>query len=445
MKNYYKHPLEQAADVFLSALAAENFNVLDTGTAPELVSEEQNIPAASFLRAAQPLCVSGGKYLLRTQLLPALLPGIAGPLPIRAAACGLIYDGTNELYPEQLALEGVIAQEKMTVKDLRCLLGRIVRRGFGIGSDVQLESSEPGTFFIQVLEDGKDPWRIGQVGSASWAARALLGLDGNNAPIYIIRIDLDAVAQNWNSLPAREELYSTTVPALRKVPCACPSFGESSFARARDILRQLGYLEFFGDRLYTSDAYVRMHMFQEAWDRNNNPLTLDCPLPYENPLTECQERGGLPTVLVPALQQALSDNWAGGETSAHIFEVGHIFLPGQNGAAPVEKTALVIGAYGEDVTLQSFTKDMDRFLTAYGISNHFFIPNDIAIAYRPGTCRLLLDEKMHYLGGNFGGIAQEALDNFKIGTEAFMCQFEFAPLDAKAAEEWDFVPPEYRN
>ena len=148
MKNYYKHPLEQAADVFLSALAAENFNVLDTGTAPELVSEEQNIPAASFLRAAQPLCVSGGKYLLRTQLLPALLPGIAGPLPIRAAACGLIYDGTNELYPEQLALEGVIAQEKMTVKDLRCLLGRIVRRGFGIGSDVQLESSEPGTFFI---------------------------------------------------------------------------------------------------------------------------------------------------------------------------------------------------------------------------------------------------------------------------------------------------------
>ncbi|MDD5886700.1 MAG: TIGR04076 family protein [Oscillospiraceae bacterium] len=48
-------------------------------------------------------------------------------------------------------------------------------------------------------------------------------------------------------------------------------------------------------------------------------------------------------------------------------------------------------------------------------------------------------------GGNFGGIAQKALDNFKIGTEAFMCQFEFAPLDAKAAEEWDFVPPEYRN
>jgi len=29
-----------------------------------------------------------------------------------------------------------------------------------------------------------------------------------------------------------------------------------------------------------------------------------------------------------------------------------------------------------------------------------------------------------------------------MGTEVFMCQFEFAPLDAKAAEEWDFVPPE---
>ena len=85
---------------------------------------------------------------------------------------------------------------------------------------------------------------------------------------------------------------------------------------------------------------------------------------------------------------------------------------------------------------------MDAVLSELGIANHFFIPTDMAIPYDPSDCWVLLDERMQYLGGNFGSICQTALDAHGIGVPAYMAQLELQPLERKAAEELRFVAPE---
>lgn len=89
-----------------------------------------------------------------------------------------------------------------------------------------------------------------------------------------------------------------------------------------------------------------------------------------------------------------------------------------------------------------FRQAIDSFLTDLGVKNHFFIPVDIAIPYDPSDCWILMDEKMQYLGGNFGTINQKALDWHQLSVKAFMAQIELDPIEKKAEEEFDFIPSE---
>ena len=123
--------------------------------------------------------------------------------------------------------------------------------------------------------------------------------------------------------------------------------------------------------------------------------------------------------------------------------MSHIFVP-QQGGAPIEKLALSFGAYGDGIDQAAFTKEVGDFLTAVGNKNHFYIPTNMAIAYKTGECRLLLDEKMSYLGGNFGGISEIAEANFGLGTHAYMANLELMPLENKAKEEYGYIAPELR-
>ena len=52
---------------------------------------------------------------------------------------------------------------------------------------------------------------------------------------------------------------------------------------------------------------------------------------------------------------------------------------------------------------------------------------------------------MTYLDGNCGHISPKALANYRIGTDAFMAQFELDTIERKARSEYGFVPYELRG
>lgn len=446
MTAFYKHPLQQMADRLKQAFVLHGFKLKDNGESRELVRTDALFPMfeAGDSCGLKPMMTEDSRYALRTSLLPGMLAGCERQLPLRAVTCGFAYDAGSGQYPQHLLLEGIIACPDLNRTDLKTQLKAVMQEVFGINADLHMTPAGKGQQKLIISAAGKEI-DAGILGMAGWMPKALIGKADTDMPVWIIRCDIDTITMQMFDIADRKSLYSTLKDTLSACECNSPSYGEDFSSRTRSILRKRGYLEFVGERFYTADAYRRMNMIQEAWDTNNVALRLAQPIEdYDNPLTDLRQREGLPTVLAPSLEQAMSENFAAGVKEIKLFEIGHIFKPARAGGRPWEKVSLSIGAYGPDLTMREFRTQIDEILTQLGISNHFFIPTDMAIAYKTDECCVILDEKMKYLDGNCGHISPVALKNFRIDTEAFMAQFELDTIENKSDEEYGFVPYELR-
>lgn len=444
------------ADAFKRSFALAGFTLYDNGVFPELEKTEVNVPVFGRPEAAKPVLLVHGEYALRTQILPFLLPKVQGNGQALAAAFGKIFDAVDEAFPAHSVAEGVIASQ-MNLYDLNVLWKKIVKGAFGAAFDAELVSvgeavkqsdmaswgtnamsentlAEPVTWEIRVTDPEGEAFALGYFGTMTWLGEALLAFKDPDTVKYAFSIDLDKAACRWLGLVCREALFDNKQEFLAKFEDGTVSGSEAFEDRCRDVLRTMGYTEGFGPKIYPDGIYKKMNMIQDEWDLNNKGVLLTEPL---------GGNVGLPTVLTPAIEQILSEKWAAGEQAARAFEVSHVFMP-KEGTAPIEKLALSFGAYGDGMDLKTFIEEVGDFLTKIGNKNHFYVPTDMAIAYKKGECRLILDEKMSYLDGNFGGISEIAEANFGIGTHAFMANLELSALEKKAAEEYGYVAPELR-
>ena len=457
MKKMTKHPLRITLDALKNAFARYGFELLDNGEYPELERTDTNVQVFENPAAVKrPVLLMEGQYALRTQLLPFMLPKAAKTGDVFAAAAGKVFDAACAEYPAKLLVEGVIAAD-MNFYDLRMLWKKIVKAAFGAAFETELVKvsgetkgsdlaswgasamkahtlSVPETWAITVTCPAGKEFVLGYFGTLTWLGAALLGRETKQTASYAFSIDVDAAAVWQHKLESREALFDNKQEVLDVYEDGSISAAGNFEDRCRDVLRTLGYSEGFGPKIYPDGIYKKMNMIQDEWDLNNKGVLLK---------EQLGEGVGLPTVLTPAIEQILCEKWAAGETAAKAFEISHIFVP-QKDAAPIEKLALSFGTYGEDVNLQAFLAEVGDFLTKIGNRNHFYIPTDLAIAYQKGECRLILDEKMSYLGGNCGGISSVAEANFGIGAHAYMANLELLPLENKAKEEYGYIAPELR-
>ena len=446
MSTITRHPLYQKADKIRRALALNGFTFYDNGESKELLETASSLELfhePDEIRAGQ-IITGDGSYSLRTRLLPHHLTSFGKLLPLKAAVSGRIYDSRDKRNPQHFRIEGVIADKELTLTDLNALWSKVVRGIYGVGASVSLDPAGRESMAINIMTGSSEARCLGYIGQATWIARALLGIEDKSIPVWVFTIDADTVAAADLGLSSRDDLYDNRMSFIGSAEDSSPAFGDSFAVRVTDVLRSLGYTEYIGDKFYTSDAYIRMNMIQDAWDTNNQGVQLAEPLPYSSPLTECSTRDGLPTVLAPSIEQAISDNYAAGVESLRIFELGHIFKPGKDGGEPWEVMSLAFGAYAPGLDYKAFLAEVTTALRKMGITNSFFIPTNMAIAYKTDQCMVILDEKMKYLDGNCGHISPVALNNYRIGTDAYMAQFELPTLDWKADQEYGFIPYELR-
>lgn len=432
MKQIIRHPLLASADILKRTLVLNGFHLLDDGEAPEVILPEQNQNLYIWPREAETkrIILDKGRYMLRSNLLVTQLKNMKTDGVIKEMVCGRVYDGNDRDYPHHLYIEGVYAVPDMTFKDYKCFWDKIASGIYGIGAAADIQPVTKDAFRIIVNKQDGRKVILGFTGAGSWLAKGLLDRDKD---MWIFTIDVDEIAIDFYGLNGRAQLYLNQVGELKKYTDNTPAYGDDFKGKVSDVLRKMGYTEYIGPKIYPADAYIKMNMFQDTWDRNNKGVPLVEPL---------GDKTAIPTVLTPGLEFVLGENYAVHEQTVKIFEIAHIFLPGEGDNPPEEKTALSIGAYGPEIDVKSFKADMDEFLTEIGINNHFFIPTDVPIPYKPGECWLVLDEKPEYLGGNFGGICAIAEENFGIGIHAYMANFELAPLKEKAVSEYGFTPPE---
>lgn len=438
MDKITRHPLYQTADIIKRAFLVNGFHLYDNGNSPEVVSADKTVELYALPEEAvlRPVMLEEGRYVLRTSQLPTEISRMKGRFPVKELICGRVYHAEDKELSGHMYLEGVFADRDIAAKNWEVLLDRAAKEIYGISAKSILEPVKKDMFRIVIRKDDGSEVTLGYTGYGNWLARALLGVEDEEIKVWLLTIDVDSVAMDLHHIESREVLYENLMATLKMCETEVPVCGDTLADQVSNILREKGYTEYIGSRIYQADAYIKMNMFQGEWDTNNKGMMLVEPLGKD---------GGdiwLPTVLTPGLEEVIAENYKAGEETVKIFDIGHVYLPGRDGKEPTEKIALSIGAYGPGIDAKSFKADMDELLSRLGISNHFFIPTDIPIPYDKKHCWLVMDETMSYLEGNFGGIGEKARENYGIGVLAYMANFEIEPLEKKAASEYYFVPPE---
>lgn len=435
MERISQHPIRSKIDALTRALVMEGFALHDDGGTSEIVDADWLFSLSEqtgFDRNLPILLEEEGRYALRTNLLATQLADMARVGMPRAFAVGRVYDGADDAVPAHWVVEGVAIEDGFVARSWEHTWTRIAQAVYGLGAQARLRPLD-GCAYEVACEKGGEEFALAKMAKASRIARTLLGISDEGGEAWVFSIDVDGLALRDAGCPDRTALYSPCVSYLDRFGDDKPAAGSAFIHRAANVMRARGYREFFGVGLYEQDAYRKMNMIMEAWDLNNRGALLQKPF---GAFTR------VPTVLTPSLQDALEANFEAGEREARIFEIAHHYVLERVGAEPILKTSLSFGAYGPGIDRAGFRADVDAVLSELGIANHFFIPTDMAIPYDPSDCWVLLDERMQYLGGNFGSICQKALDAHGIGVPAYMAQLELQPLERKAEEELRFVAPE---
>ena len=447
------HPLRRQEALLSRALQKCGLTLLADAQAPEMVKSEWCFDVGLFLPeslSCAPVRLESNRSL-KTDLLAPYLTSLQGLPTIKHFCVGNVYDAREAAHPNRSRIAGAIKSDKLYPRETEQFWTDVVQDAWGLDASVSVQFFGKHLCTVQA-NVGNVSFPLAFVTAGSAVACSLAGL-GPAERFYTFVIDVDAVTCALCGLASRDELYDPTAGFLGRTDFAtgASSWGKPDLARAANVLRRQGFMEFTGMRAYEPSCYKKMNMIQEKWDTNNRGMMMN------EPLEECV---WLPTVLTPSLEEALHANWAAGVEQCLLFEVSHIFKPAKRdywpddpteksnyawGATyPTEKLSLSLGGYGPDLSPAKWKELIDEFLTAFGIREHYFVKNDQAPAYDPAYCWLVLDENMRYLDGNLGCINPIAARNHDIGATAYMAQFEFDTLERKAGEERTFIPKEDR-
>jgi hypothetical protein len=421
------HPVRQAADRLMRVFSALGFCVADNGENLEVETYDTTFSTwkepEDFSWQNAPLSFRQGRAFLRTRLLPTHLRRKDSNPPLRLVACGRVYQNVVNR-PMRQQIEGIAIDKELTTDSWKAFWQDVVTELFGERATVAFEPAGDKTFkTLARLSDTQGLVALGFTGPASDAAIKYCNAGGDLSG-WVFVIDVDQFAVDTLSLPGISTLYTNDVNFLNGFACDEPIFGNSPTDTALEVLVSLGYTQTCGSVLYPDDAYTKMNMIQEAWDKNNQGYALDKPL---GKLT------ALRTVIAPAMEEILGFNYSSGIEAVRAFEVGHIYSIAEDQALPNERIAVAMGAYGNGVTIDTFKADVKAFLEDMGIGFSIYIPNNMAIAYKWNECFIVIG-KTGYLESNFGRINKIALDNHGIGVPAYFAQFELSAL-VKAAKK----------
>ena len=421
-----RHPIHQAADLLKRTLTGLGFELVDNGDGLEVESIDTSFPTCTEpedLLAWQddPLVMGGGETVLRTRLLPSHLCRKGTQAPARVLAFGHVYRKAAPV-PKCHQIEGLVVEKGMTLETWESFWQDVAVSLFGSESQSSLVRDGMNGYTV-IMKDtvlGKT-YILGYTGPAG--AQTLKHCEaGEEYAGWVFIIDVDAFTVQHFDIEQQTDLYDHRIEFLSRFDNDTPAFGASPLTKAVDVLRGMGYRETCGDVLYPADAYKKMTMIQESWDKNNQAYLLAEPF---------GEFTGTRTVLTPSIEKIMGYNYERGVKTLNIFEAGHIYMPKKDSVLPKEHFAVALGAYGPDVNIETFRKDIIEFMQGMGVSFSRFIPTNFALAYKWNEC-LVIVGKNGYMDSNFGRISVQAAKNHGMDIPAYFAQFELAALVAAA-------------
>ena len=183
------------------------------------------------------------------------------------------------------------------------------------------------------------------------------------------------------------------------------------------------------------EAQTYSFISPKYYDKINLPEDSDLrrSVVITNPLGE--DTSVMRTTCVPSMLEVIARNYNNRNIAGRFFELGTIYLPKESAdILPEERGVAVIGSYGENEDFFAMKGILLEALDKLGVYGVEFTANKENPTFHRGRCAdISIGEKKI---GEIGEIAPAVLDNYGIGTRAYVATLDIADIfDARIVEK----------
>ncbi len=190
----------------------------------------------------------------------------------------------------------------------------------------------------------------------------------------------------------------------------------------------LGADEIMTYSFFSPKSYDKILMPQDSLLRKSVTL--------RNPLGE--DTSIMRTTALPSMLEVLARNYNNRNPEACLYELAGEYIPTEPDKLPIEKTSLVCGMYGEDYDFATAKGILEELLRHLDLQDWDIAACSDAYSFHPGRCAKLTAGEDTL--GIIGEIHPNVLENFSIGTRAYVFILDTAVLQNHAVAARVFKP-----
>lgn len=156
-----------------------------------------------------------------------------------------------------------------------------------------------------------------------------------------------------------------------------------------------------------------------------------------NPLGE--DTSVMRTTCVPSMLEVISRNYNNRNLSGRLYEMGKVYLPKENpDILPDERVVAVVGTFGDKEDFFALKGILNEAFDKLGVVGVEYSALKTNPAFHPGRCaEITIGEKKI---GVIGEIAPAVLENYEIGTRAYVASVDMADIFENRIAEKKFKP-----
>ena len=199
--------------------------------------------------------------------------------------------------------------------------------------------------------------------------------------------------------------------------------------RLGELLRANGCYEIETYSFISPKYYDKINLPEDSELRRSVVIT--------NPLGE--DTSVMRTTCVPSMLEVISRNYNNRNLSGRLYEMGKVYLPKETpDILPDEREVAVVGTFGDKEDFFALKGILDEAFNKLAIQGVEYSALKTDPAFHPGRCaEITIGEKKI---GVIGEVAPAVLDNYGIGTRAYVASVDIADIFANRIEEKKFKP-----
>lgn len=199
--------------------------------------------------------------------------------------------------------------------------------------------------------------------------------------------------------------------------------------RLGELLRANGCYEIETYSFISPKYYDKINLPEDSELRRSVVIT--------NPLGE--DTSVMRTTCVPSMLEVISRNYNNRNLSGRLYEMGKVYLPKETpDILPDEREVAIVGTFGDKEDFFALKGILDEAFNKLAIQGVEYSALKTDPAFHPGRCaEITIGEKKI---GVVGEVAPAVLDNYGIGTRAYVASVDIADIFANRIEEKKFKP-----